>query len=212
MRQRVVLDVACSVPQRVEFGKLIRHLAPPRDEIHLDEFERVLQLGIAERRLGVLLEARRGGDVGHGCGPGSRRGGAPIAGSSVMPASTSATWRTSIALPSRWSLPAMFIRQPRIARDQHAGCRSPPHWPPSWPRWRSRCSGYLTQKVPPKPQHTSGSRISVSVRPRTVPSSRRGWVCAHRVLAQPGAGIGRSRCPRGCASTRVDPQHIDQEG
>src|SRR6266481_4396473 len=36
-------------------------------------------------------------------------------------------------------------------------------------------SGYLTQKVPPKPQHTSGSRISVSVSPRTVPSSRRGW-------------------------------------
>ena len=35
-------------------------------------------------------------------------------------------------------------------------------------------SGYLTQKVPPKPQHTSASRISLRVSPRTVPSSRRG--------------------------------------
>ena len=79
MGQRVVLDVACGVAQRVEFGQLVRHLAPPRDEIHLDEFERVLQLGIGERRLGVLLEAWRGRGVGHGRGPGSRLGGAPIA-------------------------------------------------------------------------------------------------------------------------------------
>ena len=30
-----------------------------------------------------------------------------------MPASTSATWRDFVARPSRFSLPAMFIRQPR---------------------------------------------------------------------------------------------------
>src|SRR5712672_415051 len=174
MGQRMVLDVARRVAQRVELGQLVRHLAPAGDEVHLDEFERVLQIAIGERRLGVLLEAWRGRDVGHGRGPVARRGGAPIAGSAVMPASTSATWRTSIALPSRCSLPAMFIRQPRSP-----AISMPAPLAATLAAFLAtiafEMSGYLTQKVPPKPQHTSGSRISVSVSPRTVPSSRRGW-------------------------------------
>ena len=39
---------------------------------------------------------------------------------------------------------------------------------------RVEMPGYFTQKVPPKPQHTSGSRISFSVSPRTLASRRRG--------------------------------------
>ncbi len=45
--------------------------------------------------------------------------GAPIAGVSAMPASTSAKWRTSIALPLRASRPAIFIRQAEIASKQN---------------------------------------------------------------------------------------------
>ena len=37
MRERVVLDVARAVAQRVEFGQPVGDLAPPRDEIDLDE-------------------------------------------------------------------------------------------------------------------------------------------------------------------------------
>ena len=36
-------------------------------------------------------------------------------------------------------------------------------------------SGYLTQKVPPKPQHTSASGNSVSSSPSTFASRARGW-------------------------------------
>ena len=39
---------------------------------------------------------------------------------------------------------------------------------------RSEMRGNLTQKVPPKPQHTFASRISVTVRPSTLASSARG--------------------------------------
>ena len=39
---------------------------------------------------------------------------------------------------------------------------------------RPEMSGYLTQKVPPKPQHTSGAASSVNSSPSTLPSRRRG--------------------------------------
>ena len=40
---------------------------------------------------------------------------------------------------------------------------------------RVEISGYLTQKVPPKPQQVPASRISVSLSPSTDASSVRGW-------------------------------------
>ena len=125
--KRVVLDVARGVAQRLEFGQAVRHLAPPRDEVHFDEAQRVLQVGVGQRRPGIVLEARRGRDVGsqgHRCAPvlapagllpvgllpigvfrsgpaiglapaalasAASIAGRPIAGSWVMPASTSAT-------------------------------------------------------------------------------------------------------------------------
>ena len=48
----------------------------------------------------------------------------PIAGVSVMPASTSTTWRALIARPCRESLPPMFIRQPRSPASTSSGPRS----------------------------------------------------------------------------------------
>ena len=39
---------------------------------------------------------------------------------------------------------------------------------------RVEISGYLTQNVPPKPQHTSGSAISTSSSPATLRSKSRG--------------------------------------
>ena len=91
-----------------------------------------------------------------------------------MPASTSATWRTSTGLPSRESRPAMFIRQPRSPAS------SAPAPVPVTAAVLSRTmavemSGYLTQNVPPKPQHTSASGSSASVSPSTFASRARGW-------------------------------------
>ena len=63
--QRVVLDVARGVAQRIELRQHVGDIAPALGEVRLDEVERVLQLGIDERRLGVLFEARRGGVMGH---------------------------------------------------------------------------------------------------------------------------------------------------
>ena len=60
MRERMVLDGAGAVAQRLEFGQLVGHLAPPGDEIHLDEFQRLLQVRIGERGLGIGAEFRRG--------------------------------------------------------------------------------------------------------------------------------------------------------
>ena len=60
-----------------------------------------------------------------------------IGGALVSPASTSATWRQAMADPSRDSLPAMFIRQPRSPDSSSSGAaaataavlrRRPSHW------------------------------------------------------------------------------------
>ena len=90
-----------------------------------------------------------------------------------MPASTSATWRTCTALPSRCSLPAMFIRQPRSPASSVSAPVAAMSADLS-PTMAFEISGYFTQKVPPKPQQTSASGSSRSVRPCTEPSSRRG--------------------------------------
>src|SRR5262249_2019472 len=113
MRERVILDVARRIPQRLELGQFVGHLLAPRDEVGLENIHRVLQLAVCERGVRVLLEGRGRRGVCHGWPADFSGRGAAIAGASVMPASTSATCRTAISLPSRVSLPAMFIRQPR---------------------------------------------------------------------------------------------------
>jgi hypothetical protein len=42
VRKRVVLDVARGIAQRLEFGQALGRLAPARNEIDLDEFQRLL--------------------------------------------------------------------------------------------------------------------------------------------------------------------------
>src|SRR4051812_45213878 len=69
--------------------------------------QRPLQLQVRQRVPRVLLE-RGGGDF-------HQRPASPIPGTSVIPASTSATWRLSTAEPSRFSFPAMLRRHPRSA-------------------------------------------------------------------------------------------------
>src|SRR6266849_978169 len=110
MSERVVLDVARGIAQRVELGQPVGGLAATRGEIHLDEFQRLLQIRIGERIRSILLEARRSGVAGHATAFARRRG-SPLAGPSVMSASTSATWRARTGWPTRCSLPAMFMRQ-----------------------------------------------------------------------------------------------------
>ena len=97
MRERVVLDGAGAVAQRVELRQPSRTRRAARDEI-ARMAERALEARVGQRVVYVVLEFRRGRDVGH------RRGSfwlSPIAGPSAMPARTSATWRAMTAEPSR---------------------------------------------------------------------------------------------------------------
>ena len=112
MRERVVLDVARAVAQRVELGELGDDRAAAVHDAGLDAVQRALQLRIGERFPGVLLERRRGQmrDAHR----------SPIAGS-VMPASTSATWRACDRLAEPLQ-PARHVHQAaEIAREQRAG-------------------------------------------------------------------------------------------
>ena len=111
MRQRMVLDGAGILAQPVELRQLgFRRLAL-LDEAALDVLQRLLQLGVAERLRGALLEVVLCADPSAALQRFCR--GAAMAGSSVMPASTSATWRASMLSRSRASRPAICIRQPR---------------------------------------------------------------------------------------------------
>ena len=130
-----------------------------------------------------------------------RSGGQPIAGvSSVMPASTSATWRTSTGLPRRDSLPAILRRQPRSP----ASTVSAPVAAMSAALSAtilSEISGYLTQNVPPKPQHTSGARQLAEAQPRDR-GKQQPRLRLDAELAQPGTGIviGRALCSQRAAT------------
>ena len=109
MGERVVLDVAGAVAQGLELRQPLGGFGAPDGEVaRMDE--RALQTRVGQRVVGVLLELRRGRDRAHRSRP---FWASPIAGPSAMPARTSATWRALTGDPSRWSLPAMFIRQPR---------------------------------------------------------------------------------------------------
>src|SRR5690349_18237595 len=124
-------------------------LPAPLGEADLQLGERILQVGIDQRRVRIVLEVV-GGRLHQ-----PRPSGSPMAAASPMPASTSATWRTRTALPSRCSLPAMFIRQPRSPASSVSAPEAAMSVVLS-PTMALEISGYFTQKVPPKPQQTSG--------------------------------------------------------
>ena len=84
MRQRMVLDVARLLAQRLEFGQAIACQETLGNEAARHVFERPLQFGVLERPRRILLElaAARLHQAGSPL---------PMAGASVSPASTSAT-------------------------------------------------------------------------------------------------------------------------
>src|SRR5262249_7945483 len=128
--------------------------------------ERLLQVGVHQRHMGVLLELEGGRLVHQPLRP------SPMAGPSAIPARTSATWRDFTRAPRRASLPAMFSRHPRSPASS-----VPPSLPPARVfsmsaalsvTMLSEISGYLMQKVPPKPQQTSAPGSSFSSSPSTL--------------------------------------------
>src|SRR5262249_1124625 len=166
--ERMVLDVARAIAQRLELGQPLRRLAPALGEADLQLGERILQVGVDQRGVRIVLEVV-GGRL-HQRPPSV----SPVAALLPMSAGTSATWRTGLARPPRWSLPAMFIRQPRSPANRVSAPAAAMSLVFS-PTMALEISGYFTQKVPPKPQHTSGDFISRRLSPSTEASSRRGW-------------------------------------
>src|SRR5262245_28877949 len=168
MGERVVLDRPRLIAERLELRQPVARHETFVDEAARHVLERPLQLRIMERPRGILLEFAAARLHQAGSPP-------PMGGPPVSPASTSAMWRTSMRDPSRDSLPAMFIRHPRSP----ASSTSAPlavTLAIFFFTMSLEISGYLTQKVPPKPQHTSASFISATVSPLTSASSRRGWL------------------------------------
>src|SRR6266446_857853 len=168
MLEGVILDRLADVAQRLELGEPCDGEAAALGKTGAHQRQRTLQIVVREAGAGVRLEGATGSEHG------SYRA-APIGGTSpVMPASTSATWRTSTRRPRRWSLPAMFSRQPRSPAST-ASAPVPAMSASLSLTILSEMSGYLMQKVPPKPQHTSAPGSSLRLSPPTDASSRRGW-------------------------------------
>ena len=149
-------------------GSAVDRLRPLVDEAGADVAERLLQLRVGERALGVLLEGGRG-DF-HRFSPPRRS-----AACSVMPASTSATWRACDRDALALQLAGHVHQAAEIAGEQRARRRSRRSPRSSCSTMALEMSGYLTQNVPPKPQQTSASCSSASFRPATDLSRRRGW-------------------------------------
>ena len=63
--QRMVLDIARGVPQLLELRQCGHRRGPPGDEAGTAARQGLLQAGVAQRRMGVLLESGGGRDV-HG--------------------------------------------------------------------------------------------------------------------------------------------------
>ncbi len=117
MGERVVLDRAGAVAQRVEFRQPRRGVGAPADEVPRVR-QRALQALVVERVVDIVLEARRGGGDAHfACAS----AGSPIAGSSVMPASTSATWRAFTAPALTLQLARHVHQAAEIAGEQGVG-------------------------------------------------------------------------------------------
>ena len=97
MGERVILDRAGAVAQRLELGQPGGRGRPPTDEI-ARERHRALQSGVGQRVMRVLFELGGGRDPAHRAASGLP---SPIAGPSAMPARISAMWRALTVEPSR---------------------------------------------------------------------------------------------------------------
>ncbi len=99
MRERMRLDIARLVAQGLEFRQARDGFGALGDKAVADEMQRLLQLRVCERLMRIVAELRRGrrkAHVGESGVMAGFAGPAQIAGASVMPASTSAKWRTSM--------------------------------------------------------------------------------------------------------------------
>src|SRR5690625_1775928 len=172
--KRMILDGSGLIAQPVELRKARGRLAAFTDKAAAHMPHGLLQQGIFQGSAGIFREGVRGRLHHHPLRCFSALfSGSPIAGTSCWPASTSATWRTAIAEPRRWSLPAIFIRQPRSPASRSSAPLSS-MFSTFFVTIESDICGYLTQKVPPKPQQASVSAISASFRPCMPASSLRG--------------------------------------
>src|ERR1700728_2560328 len=88
--ERMILDVASAVAQQIELRQPRDRFGAPRHEI-ARVIQCALQPRVAERLVDVFLEMRRRDGRAHAL---TSWAACPIAGRSVIPASTSATWRT----------------------------------------------------------------------------------------------------------------------
>src|SRR2546423_9081854 len=168
MLEGVVLDCLADSAQGLEVGEAFDGEAAALGKAGAHQPQRLLVIVVGEAGAGVRLE------VAAGCEHRRYRA-TPIGDTSpVMPASTSATWRASTRRPRRWSLPAMFKRQPRSPAST-ASAPVPTMSASLSLTILSEMSGYLMQKVPPQPQHTSAPGSSLRLSPPTEASSRRGW-------------------------------------
>ena len=85
----------------------------------------------------------------------------------VMPARISATCRTLIVVPFALQLARHVHQAAHVAGQQRVGAGARRYRSAFSPTILLEMSGYLMQKVPPKPQQTSASGSSVSVSPST---------------------------------------------
>ena len=116
--QRVVLDVARAVAQRLELGQPLGRLAAALGEAHLQLGERILQVGVGQGRADILLEVV--GGRFHQPAPGSR-GARRWRQIPPMPASTSATWRTRIGAAFALQLARHVHQAAEVAGQQRVG-------------------------------------------------------------------------------------------
>ena len=162
MRQRVVLDVARAVAQRLELRQRVDRLRALVDEAARAHGRapsaaaasasapvafslKAARCVMRHARVSALRADRR---RRRSCRPAPRRRGAPRRGE-----------------PSRFSLPAMFIRQPRSPASSVSAPVAAMCVGLLASTMALEMSGYFTQNVPPKPQQTSAPCISISSRP-----------------------------------------------
>ena len=112
----VILDRARVVAQRLELRQPRGRAGALGDEVLLHMGHRLLQLRVAQRPVGVVLEGVAGGRVHAGVPSAARR--ADRRRLRSMPASTSATWRAATGRPSRGQLAGDVEQAAHIAGQQ----------------------------------------------------------------------------------------------
>ena len=207
--KRVVLDIARTIAQRLELGQLVGDFLAPGDEIDLDEFQRALQVGVGERVARIFLEAWRCRERAHAAGSCSSAD-RPIAGSTSCPRELpQRDARRSPCLRAAACRPCSSDSRGR----PRAACRAPvaAMFAAFFSTMALEISGYFTQNVPPKPQHTSESRISTRRTPCTVPSKPAG-LRVHAEFAQARTGVVIGNRAAEMRLDVLDLQHVDEKG